>query len=272
MRPSPGFAFVVWAVDFSSIAASFFFAGCAIVHKCIHDIGIERRYSQSKTADKLSCRQAFSQTLPARTSIHGFVQCTSLTGYNIIPGFSIPFPCRSIERLIVRRIHDDFDNPDFFGDVENFLPGFSSIRGFKHPPFFVIAIVVTKSCDIDNIRIIGVDENPRDMVSVMQAHICPSLSSICGFKHSGSGKWAPRHQDLSCTHPDNVGIGWSDGDTSDCKCGLILEDRFPGGAVVNGFPEIPGSCAHIYGVGIIGKTGDSFDPASLKLRTHRPPF
>ena len=68
----------------------------------------------------------------------------------------------------------------------------------------------------------------------------PGLAGICGLVDSVSKGNIAADKGLSCACPNNIGIGWSNGQGADGLGRLVVKDRRPVSAADCGFPDAAG--------------------------------
>ncbi|MBA7652034.1 hypothetical protein ES703_59863 [subsurface metagenome] len=142
-------------------------------------------------------------------------------------------------------MHDEIDGAGLFVDVEDFLPCFSAVCGFVHTALFVMGPLMTGSRHIDDIRILRVNDDPGNRIRSCQAHVLPGLAGIRGLVHSASCHRAAEDIRLTRSDPHYIRIRGSNGHITDRCGGCLVEDGFPCGALIDGFPDSAGCCGHI---------------------------
>jgi len=131
---------------------------------------------------------------------------------------------------------------------------------------------VTYRRDVHDVRIVRIDEDACDVVSVTETHVLPSLTAVSRFEETGACIGTASHQHLAGSDPDNIGVGLRDGHRADGKCRFVFKDRLPRDAVIVRFPKIARADSDINGRCVAARTGNALDPSALKSRTRLPPF
>ena len=122
--------------------------------------------------------QTLGELLPVSAPVRALEDSVPRAGYWITPGSADPVPHGNVERLGVLRIHDQVPGAYPLRDVEDFFPGRPSIRRLEHTSFFIIGPFMARGCDIDNIRILRVDDDSADCIGVGKTHVLPGLSRV----------------------------------------------------------------------------------------------
>ena len=116
-------------------------------------------------------------------------------------------------------------------------PGFSAIHGSKQAPFFVRTPEMPQGCDINNIRIGGMDDNATNMMGITKPHILPCPAAVSRFINPVSPGRTLTIVRFSSTNPDYTRIGRRHGHITDGASNLVVENGFPGYTVIGGLPH-----------------------------------
>lgn len=149
----------------------------------------------------------------------------------------MPLIHRRVQHLVVRGIHGEVGRARLLIDEKRLLPSQPPIGGFIHTAFLVRAPKMARSRHIYDLVIHRVNDDAADMPGFHQAHVLPGPASIRRFEHAAAPGRTLTVVVLSCTHPNKVGIVLRDGNGADRRDVLMVEDRFPGRAVVHGLPK-----------------------------------
>ncbi|MBA7642257.1 hypothetical protein ES703_49946 [subsurface metagenome] len=87
-----------------------------------------------------------------------------------------------------------------------FLPFLSAVGGLVQSPLRIFRIQMPEGRHIDDVRILGMDDDAADMVGFFKAHILPGFAGVCGLVHSVSPVRASGVVGFSGSDPDNVRI------------------------------------------------------------------
>ena len=70
---------------------------------------------------------------------------------------------------------------DFWTLIENFGPMLSAVDGFVDATLLVRTVDMSQSADIDESRVLRVDDDPADMARVLQSDVEPASTAIDGL-------------------------------------------------------------------------------------------
>ena len=65
-----------------------------------------------------------------------------------------------------------------FVDVESFCPRLSAIRRHKDAAFFVGSKSMTKRAHVNDVGILRVDDDCRNVFRVFESHVLPGLTAV----------------------------------------------------------------------------------------------
>ena len=91
------------------------------------------------------------------------------------------------------------------------------------------------------ITVLGIDQNFRNVLRVVQSYIGPVLSAVRRFVNAISDRDAVSHPRLSRAHPYDLRIGRIDSDRANRLRRLPIEYRFEGRTTIDRFPD-PSTC------------------------------
>ena len=63
-------------------------------------------------------------------------------------------------------------------DVECFGPGLTAVRSHKDAAFFVWTKRVSERADVNNVRILRIDDDRGNTFGVFEAHVLPGLAAV----------------------------------------------------------------------------------------------
>ncbi len=147
-----------------------------------------------------------------------------------------------VERIRGRSDEGELDGPDLVADVKDLLPVLPAVGRLEDAALGVRREQVPHHGDVDDIGVLGMDEDPGDMVRVAEAHVRPGLAGVDGLPDAVAGARAAGAIGLARSDPDDLGIGRGHGDVADRKLRLGVEDGLEGRAVVHRLPyaAVPG--------------------------------
>src|SRR5262249_1964923 len=86
---------------------------------------------------------------------------------------------------------------------------------------------MSHSSDEDNVRVLGVDHNARDLAHIFQSHESPSGACVWREINTASADHIVAAVGLASPHPDQTWIRWSQSNCADRGVGFFLKDRLP---------------------------------------------
>src|SRR5262245_52626972 len=86
--------------------------------------------------------------------------------------------------------------------------------------------------DEEAIRVVRVDIDHRDHLTLAKAEMRPGLAGVGGFVDAVAGREIGANDSGTGADVDDVRIGWRDGNGADRAGGLAVEDRFPVRAII----------------------------------------
>src|SRR5438128_2526117 len=102
-------------------------------------------------------------------------------------------------------MHLQIDHAGSIVDVKNLLPTFTAIGAFEQTALLAGAIKPSERADVDDVGILGMNDNSSDLKRLLETHVLPGLAAIGRFVDTVAvGHRVPRIV-LPRPHPDNVG-------------------------------------------------------------------
>src|SRR5262249_31005703 len=150
------------------------------------------------------------------------------------PGTAQAFIGCGIQRVRLAPVDYQIDRTRSLVDVEDFLPGGASVRGFEYAPLCIRREEMTHRRDVNDLRISGMNRDPGDVMRTRQAHVLPVPAAIERPVDAVSRIGAASARGISRPHPDDLAVGGSDGERSDRRDVFPREDRYEGCSVVSG--------------------------------------
>ncbi len=225
---APAFAFVIGSIDFAPDAA--------VVTDEVNNIRIGGRDRDSHSTDLLTSGKPLGQKFPSLARVSGLVNSAARTSDNIVPSLPIALPGNGIQDLIIGRVDGNFHNTYLLGNVEDLFPCLATVGGFKNAALLVVGVLMAKGSNIHDVIILRIDDDAADVVSVVESHVLPCATRVDRFKYPRPGKRTTCHVRFTSADPDQVRVLVRYRDDRDRGSRLVLKDRFPSRAIVEGFP------------------------------------
>src|SRR5262245_59994130 len=88
---------------------------------------------------------------------------------------------RRQQRIRVVGMHGHVEDAGFVVLVKDMVPGFAAIDGFEYAAFLVVAVTATQGADINDVGVLGMNQNLADLEGLPQAHVFPGFAAVGGF-------------------------------------------------------------------------------------------
>ncbi len=187
------------------------------------------------------------------------------------PRLPPPLVRRREQGIGAGRVHHDVDEAGVVVDELRVRPGLAAIAGLVEAAFRVGPEEVPDRGDVDDVRILGVDDHAADRLGFLQADILEGLAGVGGLVDPGAERRALAVVGLPGADIQDVGIRLRQGEGADRRHRLLVEERRPGRAVVDGLPQAAGRVGDVHHrrVGFID--GDVVDASAHHRRADRAP-
>ena len=182
------------------------------------------------------------------------MQAASRPAASFPPG--LPHPGKENIRIVGR--HGDVGSARVRIDKENPLPGLSTIGGAVNAPLLLRSEAVAHGCHEDDVGILRMNHDPAYPARPVESHVSPCLARIgrfVGAVADGQVLVVISEPDLTGPGPDDVGIGRRHGHLPDEGDFLVIEDREPGDAAVNGLVNAACRVSGVVDGGVAGNAG-----------------
>ena len=107
---------------------------------------------------------------------------------------------------------------------------------------------MTRSGHINDIRIVGVDQDPGDGEGLFQSHMGPGFTSVGGFPYSATRIGRTKDVGFSGANPYDVRVGRRDGQVANGGGALVFENRIEGNSLIDTFPDSTGCRGYPNGI------------------------
>src|SRR5262249_8453212 len=146
---------------------------------------------------------------------------------------TLPFPGGDEERLRVRRADRDVDDAGLVVEPgQDALPGLAAVLGLEQPAIAAGAVEPSERADVDDVRVLGVDDDRTDLVRRLEPHVLPGLAAVRALVDAVAVGDGIARVVFAGPDPDDVLVGRGDGDCADGHGGLAVELVLKGDAVV----------------------------------------
>ncbi len=253
-------------------------AGFGLGARCVVvDIGVEcRRLRPAKVdadapgGDRVG--QPGVDRRPGLAAVRRLEQAVLAAGPGIAPAQADAVPGRGVQGVGRLRVHDEIVRPDPVVDEQDFLPGGSAIGCLVDAAVGIGGPLVARGRDVDDVGILRVDDDPGDGVGLLEPHGLPGLPGVGRFEDAEAGLGAAEDVGFARSGPDDVRIGFGDGQVADRHRRHIVEDGLPGRPGVDGLEDAARGRAGIEDRAAAGGDGDVGAPPAEVGGADEPPL
>ena len=207
--------------------------------------GFDHGHDQSRIAggDRQSdpplvaLRQAVGQLAPAVAAVGALVEAAARTASDEPIRPPLALVRRRVENGRIGRVHGEIHESRVLVDVEDLLPAVAPVGGSVDAPLLVGAEEVAQRRHPHPVGIGWVNDDPADVLRVFEPGQPPGLAAVAGVVDPLSPRRAVAVVGFTGPDPHFQWIRWCQRNISDGQIGLIVEDRGPGGAVVDALPH-----------------------------------
>src|SRR6185503_18351789 len=94
----------------------------------------------------------------------------------------------------------------FIVDEESLGPRLSAVSCHENAPLIIWPEGMTECADINNVRVVRIDNDRGDVFTFFEPHVLPRRSAIGGLVHTIAERDAVSHVRLAGTDPDHIWI------------------------------------------------------------------
>src|SRR5262249_19890330 len=171
----------------------------------------------------------------------------------------------------VLRVDHQVDDTGPLVHEVNLLPGLAAVGGLVHAAVGARAVQPAQGADVDDVRVLRGDDDPADLVGLVQGHVLAGLAAVAGLVDAVAVADTVARVVLAGADPDDVLVGGGDGHVADGDGGLLVEAVLEGDAVVDGPQQAAGGGGDEPAARVGLGDGDGGDAAAHGRRADRPP-
>ena len=182
------------------------------------------------------------------------------------------FPRRDQQRVGIARVHRDIDHAGGLVDVEDFVPVLPAVGGLEEPALLVVAPAAAHGADVDDVGILGVNDDLTDLERLLESHVLPCVAAVGALVDAVAPGDTVARVGLARADPDDVRVRGRDSDGTDGNGCLIVELVLVRHAVVRRLEQPAGRGGDVVDgrVGFIN--GDVGDATAHVGRADRAPL
>ena len=238
----------------------------------VDDVRLRAADAEADAAEHRVGRQAAAgQPRPGLAGVVGAPDAAAGTAAVEAPRLPPPLVRRREQGVGVGRVHHDVDEAGVVVDELRVGPGLAAVAGLVEAALRVGPEEVPDRGDVDDVGILGMDDHAADRLGFLQPDILEGLAGVGGLVDAGAERRALAVVGLAGADVEDVGIRLRQGEVADRRHRLLVEERRPGRAVVDGLPQAAGRVGDVdhRRVGFID--GDVVDASAHHRRADRAP-
>ena len=201
-------------------------------------------------------RQAVLEPSPGEAAVGGAIDAAPAPAGHELPrvAHELPHPCEQDPRVAGH--HHQVGHARRVVHEQHLLPRLAAVRGAEHAPIGVGGPHVAQRPDQDDVRVEGVDHDPRDLPDVAETHELPGLARVGRHEHTAAVHHVVARVPLACPHPHDIGVRRRQGEgTNRCRR-LVFEHGLPGIAAIGRLPHAARGCPDVVRAPIAGHADD----------------
>lgn len=119
-----------------------------------------------------------------------------------------------------------------------------------------------ESSHVNDIRIVGVYQYPTDPTGSLQSNVGPGLAPVGRLVHALTDRYIGPDKALAGTYIDHLRIGGSNSYGANRVHLLLIKNRSPGEAAIDGFPYATTSCTYDVGQRVARNSRHGINPVA----------
>ena len=164
------------------------------------------------------------------------------------PLLAIEVPHNRVDDVRVLRVHVEVGAPVPVVDKERPAPRRPPVARDEHAALRVRPPDMPHGAGEDGAHVGRAHHHPGDVPRITEPEETPAPAAVGRLVHPAAEGDRIARVRLAGAGVDHVGVSGLQGEIADGKRRLLLEERGPGGAAIDGFPDAAGRRSHIDGV------------------------
>ena len=218
------------------------------------------RHGQADAA-QVFLGQAFLQPGPGLATVRALVDAAAGAAVHHAPHVAAALVGGGIDHIRMAGIQHHVRDAGVGIDGKHGLPGLAAVGGLVEPPVATLLPERALGGHVDHLAVPGIHQDLGNVLAGLQPQVLPVLAAIQAAVDAVAVGHGALAVVLAGAHPHHVGVPGIDGDAANGEGGLLVEDRLPGGACVDGLPEATRGRRHEPGVRPLRIHGDVPHPA-----------
>ncbi len=193
-------------------------------------------------------RQPLLELLPVLAAVHGLVDRRLRPAVDQREDVPAPLVARRVHRVGIARVDPHLVDARVLGDVEDALPALAAVGRLVEAAVAAVGPERTLRGHEDLARVARVDDDPADVLRILQADVLPRLPAVVGPVDAVAVRHRALAVVLAAPDPDDERVLRIDREAADRVGALLVEDRLEARAVVRRLPDAPGRRRDVEGV------------------------
>ena len=216
--------------------------------------------------------KAVDEVCPVVPAIGRFVNAAARTEFIDIPWHTVHLPHRSVDDFGIIGIGSKVGCASLVVYEKNLLPSLAPVLGTENAALFVRSVRVADRGDINQIRVLGIDQDLADLTRIAQADVLPSFARIGRFVDTIAVRNVRAQARFTHSNVNYVRVGFGNRDRTNGTGGeVMIRDVRPSDPGIGCFPYTAAGCPHVIHHTIIDEPGyGRYPPAAI--RTDRAPL
>ena len=239
----------------------------------VHAIRIAARDLHRDFSDRRVRQAVARQSLPRRAAVGRFEEAAARAAARSSPRVDLDLPHAGKQNPRIAHVDRDVGAARVLVDEERALPRLAAIGGAVHAAIGLRAVRVAEGAGEHDVGIARIDRDAADASRRIEPGVRPGLARIGRLVDAVADRDVAADERLARAGPHDVGIRRRDGDRSDRRHRLAVENRIPVRAVVDRLEDAARRRADVIDVRVGGNAGDGDDAiadgsdvAELQLR------
>ena len=241
----------------------------------VHDIRIARRHSDTDAVHRVA-RQAqvlvgAGEPLPRGSAVHRLPD-SGVAGSRL----KVPSPAAvrvhpRVDDVAVGWVGRDIGAGRLRIHVQDLLPVRPAVGGLVDAAVLIGAPLAPEDAGVDDVRVLRVDDEARDLVRLLEADVRPVIAAVDGLVHAVAHRRVVARIPFARADVDDVLVARRDGHGPNGASARLVEDRGEGVAAVRRLDDAAVCARHVVGERVARHADDLRDAPGVVRRSHGAP-
>ena len=247
--------------------------GARVGDGCVNPIRIARRDRDVRLNNSITvtARQTIGERPPVVAAVGRLEDAAIGAGPRAVFPRSLPlFPEARVNNLGIARIELQIRRSGVLVLRQDLLERAAAVGGSIHAALVVRPVRVSEHRYEQPIRVVRIDDDVRDLLTIAQAEVRPGLAGVDRFVDAVTYRQVRPREPFAAADVDDVWIGRRDGNRADRAGRLIVEGRQPCAAEIGGLPDAAVHRADVEDIRRARDAGDGLGPPAAKWSDRAP--